>query len=258
MKDTYQSTLDVERKGEDIHDLIEKSDYTRALEMLEEDDSVESITLKAEIHVKMKDYKKAVGLFDEALRIENNKETLKKKADALYRWAKIAYFPDNNLYRALDLIEEALEISPENEEYWFLKGEIHQSQENHIEARRCFLKAENRLEELQVLEDELHLFEVHKDDVLINITGVNFYRGIEVFEKGLILTLVRDEANEHDPDAIACYIDDDIVGYVANSQYTLINDVKGASDIKSSVGEKTEAEVLFIFQNEFVIARLKN
>ncbi len=263
MQKTYQSTLQVETKPqdalEDVKNLIKKGEYEKALEMIECDDSLEALKLRAEIEVSLKDYEAAVKSLDDALNLEDSKETLNLKADVLYRWAKVAYFPECNFEKALDLVNQALDIAPDCDdapEYWFLKGEIFQSQEMHIDARRCFLKAENRLDELEAFESELDQFEIHKNDTLINITGVNFYKGLEPFEIGTLLRLKPDTENEHDPDAIACFLDDEIVGYVANSEYTLINDVKGASDIKNRIGQDSKAEVLFIFQNEFVIAKV--
>ncbi|WP_298522494.1 HIRAN domain-containing protein [uncultured Methanobrevibacter sp.] len=263
MRETYQSTLDFSKKPQDpldeARDLIEKGDFEKAFELIEGDNSPEAAKLKAEIKISLKDYKKAVGYIDEALKTAEDDTLLLRKADALYRWAKVTYFPDGNLERAMDLVDEALEISPDGKdspEYWFLKGEIYQSEEMHIDARKCFLKAEGRYDELEILESELAQFEAHRNDVLINVTGVNFYKGIEVFEKGTILKLVRDDENEHDPDAIACRIADEVVGYVANSEYTLINGVAPASEVRSMVGDGSKAEVIMIFQNEFVIARV--
>lgn len=263
MQKTYQSTLQVETKPKDVledaRNLLKKHDCDKAFELIENDDSFEAFALKADIMLEKKDYENAVMYIDRALEIKGDDELLARKADALYRWAKIAYFPDCNYDKAMDLINQALDISGDGEdalEYWFLKGEIYQSQEMHIDARRCFLKAENRLEELEILESELDVFKAHSRDILINVTGVNFYRGLAPFSRGTVLDLVADPDNEHDPDAVACFLDGEIVGYVANSEYTLINDVKSASEIKSRIGEESKAEVLLIFQNEFVIARL--
>lgn len=263
MQKTYQSTLQVETKPKDVledaRNLIKRAEYENAYDLIEDDSSLEALMLKSDILVSLKDYQKALECIDDAISISDSDDLQKVKAEVLYRWAKVTYFPEANFYRALDLIEKALEIVPDGDEsleYWFLKGEILQSLENHIDARRCFLKAEQRLDELQILEDELNIFEVHKNDVLINITGISFYKGMEVFEEGTVLKLERDNENEHDPDAIACYIGDEIVGYVANSKYTLINDVKGASDIRGMLSDNTTAEVILIFQNEFVIAKV--
>lgn len=264
MENTYQSTLEVRRKPKDEFsralELKDKSDFKHALELVENIDSFEALKLKGEIHVNLKDFEKSVECFDRALELKEDDDLIVKKVDALYKWAKVSYFPDGDYDKALRLADQALEIVPksvEASEIWFLKGEIHQSLDQHIDARRCFLKAENRQEEYKALESELDMFEAHRQDVLINITGVNFYRGLVPFKHGETFNLIRDADNEHDPDAIAVVKDDEIVGYVANSEYTLINDVRSASQIKADLKDGSTAEVLFIFQNEFVISRVR-
>ena len=68
--------------------------------------------------------------------------------------------------------------------------------------------------------------------------------------------MVKDLENEHDPDAIAAVKDNEIVGYVANSPHTLIDEVKSASDIKNSIKDNQKAEILFDFLGEYTIAKL--
>ena len=68
--------------------------------------------------------------------------------------------------------------------------------------------------------------------------------------------MVKDEDNEHDPDAIAVVNNGETVGYVANNPYTLIDEVKSASDIKNSISDNQKAEILFIYLGEYVIAKL--
>ena len=75
-------------------------------------------------------------------------------------------------------------------------------------------------------------------------------------ESGIIVDLVKDIENEHDPDAVAVMKDNDIVGYVANSDYTLIEEVKSASDIKNIMNSEQQAEILFDYIGEYTIAKL--
>ena len=50
--------------------------------------------------------------------------------------------------------------------------------------------------------------------------------------------------------------DESIVGYVANSDYTLIEEVKSASDIKNIMNNEQKAEILFDYIGEYTIAKL--
>lgn len=261
MANTYQSKLFVETKPIDrALRLIDDGKFKEALDLIEDDTSSEALNVKGIIFENLGDYEKSVECFKKAENISGEDKFRLNRANCLYRWAKVTYFPEGNLDRAMDLIDEALESLPEGEdssEFWFLKGEIYQSLENLLEARKCFLKAEGRLQELKILEDELSLFEKYGDETLINITGTGFYRGLEPFSENAKFRLVRDLENEHDPDAIAVMDGSEIVGYVANSDYTLIFDVKSASDIKNMIGESSVARVIFVFQNEYVIARVE-
>lgn len=53
------------------------------------------------------------------------------------------------------------------------------------------------------------------------VVGLNFHKVKHVVESGDHVTLVAED-NEHDPDAVAVYNgDDELIGYVANSEKTL-------------------------------------
>lgn len=263
-KKTYQSRLSFEISlSEKALRLLGEKRADEALntidEALEDENTHINWNVKGLIYDFKKEYKKAVECFDNAIKIKETPEILINKANALYKWAKITYFPEGNLDNAMNLIDDAIATLPDGEdssEMWFLKGEIYQSLENPVDARKCFLKAEKRLDELEILESELAQFEKYRNDTLINIVGFDFYRGLEVFSPGKTFRLVKDDKNEHDPDAVAVVDEGETVGYAANSDYTRIFDVSGASDIKNRIGEASTAEVILIFQNEFVIAKV--
>ena len=113
------------------------------------------------------------------------------------------------------------------------------------------LKEFDKLEEFEAQCDYLH----DNSDVLINVVGSNFYDYTP--NPGDIVSLLRDEENEHDPDAIAVSVEGKTVGYLANNPYTLMDGVKSASDIKNQIEDNQEAEILFIYLGEYVIAKLR-
>lgn len=88
----------------------------------------------------------------------------------------------------------------------------------------------------------------------INITGTGYYRSFAPFKEGTIVDLIREQDNPHDPHAIRVEINGETVGYVANREYTLIREVKSASWIRNLWA--TQAEVMFILLDEWVIAKL--
>ena len=88
----------------------------------------------------------------------------------------------------------------------------------------------------------------------INITGTQYYQHFAPFREGTIVDLIREPDNPHDRYAIRVEVNGETVGYVANSEYTLIKEVKSARDLKYV--KLKQAEVQFILLNEWVIAKL--
>ena len=268
MKDkTYQSKLDITTSKISIREVkrqIKEKNYDKALKLcddaLNNGEDWQFLNLKALTLTRLKKHEKAVEYFNKALNITSSSEIKSNKAKALYDWAKQLYFPDCEYKKALLLIDEAIGLinSDEIGEYYFLKAEILESLGDNIEAKKYYFKAEGRTDEVKNLENQMNLFKEYENDTLISITGYTFYKGIDVFKKGVVLNLVKEPTNEHDSDAIQVILNNELVGYVANSQYLLINEIKSASQIKYLFKNQTKAEVLFIYLNEMVICRLVN
>lgn len=193
--------------------------------------------------------------YEKAIELNDCEEIYENKARMLYRWANSL----NDKNRALELIDEAITILPisKNDEYferfWYMKGSILDCLNRPIESRRCYLMAEGMSDEIKKLDEQVEFLKNTKD-TLINITGTRFYYGLEPFRKGLTVNLIREDDNGHDPDAVRVEIDGETVGYVANNEYTLIDNVKSASEIRKFSFKK--AEVMMIYLDEYVIARL--
>ena len=229
---TYQATFKVSKTSKVEH-LIKEQKYDEALveinKILQSDNDYSNWNLKGIILDNLKEYEKAIECFDNALNINESSDIKINKANSLYNWGKLSFFPEGNYDKALRLINCGLEVLGESEdpsEFYFLKAEI--------------------LEGLNDL--------VETSDILIIITGCSFYNFTP--ESGIIVSLVKDIENEHDPDAIAVMKDESIVGYVANSDYTLIEEVKSASDIKNVMNNEQKAEILFDYIGEYTIAKL--
>lgn len=108
-------------------------------------------------------------------------------------------------------------------------------------------------DKLKELENQIEYLN-NTTDTLINITGSYFYNF--TLSEGLVVSLVREKDNEHDDDAIAVCLDGEKIGYVANSDYTLMRGAKSASQIKNKVNEGRKAKVLFVFLEEYVVAKI--
>lgn len=200
-------------------------------------------------------YSEASDAYDRALDLNGSDEIRKNKALMLYSWANSL----NDKQKALDIITNAIDIIPDDfetiyrEKFWYLKGSILDCLGQSIESRICYMKAEGFTDQIRELESQVEFIK-STTETLISITGTRFYFGIEIFTPGLTVNLVREPENEHDGDAVRVEIDGETVGYVANSEYTLIENIKSASDINKMDFKK--AEVIFIYMDEYVIAKL--
>lgn len=256
---THQAKFKVSKTSK-IEHLINQKDYEKALthidKILENDKDFSNWNLKGIILNNLKEYEKSIECFDNALSLCDCQEIRLNKAKCLYDFSKVTFFPEGNYDKSLILIDDALDILPESEdpsEFYFLKAEILEGMENLVEAQKAYLIAYNEFDRLKELENQIDYLN-NTSDILIIIAGTGFYNFTP--KSGIVVDLIRDLENEHDPDAIAVFFNEKIAGYVANSDYTLIEEVKSASDIKKSINENQKAEILFDFLGEYTVARL--
>ena len=257
--DTHQARFKI-TKTPKTENLIKQKRYGEALDeinlILKDEYTDINLNLKGIILNRLEQFSESVECFDRALALNSSDEFKLNKAQALYDWAKITFFPQGNYEKALDIINCGLDTIPESEdpcEFYFLKAEILEGMNNLKESHKAYLTAYKEFDKLEIFEGQVNYLE-NTDDTLVNIVGSSFYEFTP--ESGVIVDLIRDEENEHDSDAIAVVFNGKTVGYVANNPYTLIDEVKSASDIKNSIGEKQKAEIMFIYLAEYVIAKL--
>ena len=237
-----------------------KKRYNEALTLINV--AIENIETNFEFHNQkaiilesLNRYSESSQAYDRALELNEIDEIYENKARMLYKWANSL----NDKNQALNLISEAIEILPVSskdkyfEKFWYLKGSIFDCLGDPVESRRCYLMAEGMRDEINELDTQIDFLNNSKD-ILINITGTRFYFGMEPFRKGVIVNLIRESDNEHDPDAIRVELDGETVGYVANNDYTLIENVRSATEIRGL--KITRAEVVLIYLDEYVIAKL--
>ena len=261
---TVQTTFKVQEisKSEKALKMKDEGKLKEALDIIDEvlkEDSgdFQNWNAKALILDGLSDYENSIECFDKALKLNDSDFIRKGKANTLYNYSKVTFFPDADYGKAMILIDDALECLPDGEdpsEYYFLKAEIFESMGQPIETKIYYLKAEGEFEKAEVISSQLEFLR-NGEDVLITVSGTNFFKGTDPFKEGVIVNLVKEPDNEHDGDAIAVFLDDEQIGYVANSPYTLVDGVKSDSEIKS-IGNNQKAEVLFNFLERFVILRI--
>ena len=256
---TRQTTFKISKTLK-VDNLIANEKYDDALSeinrMLKTDANYSNWNLKAIILAKLKRYEESVECFDKALSLNPSDEIKLNKANSIYDWAKVTFFPEGNYEKALRLIDDALNIIPDSEdpsEFYFLKAEILEALNDLAESQKAYLIAYKEFDKLKELENQIEYLN-NTSDTLIIITGSYFYNFTP--EKDIMVNLVKQDDNEHDPDAIAVMLNDELIGYVANSPYTLIDEVKSASDIRKLINDNQNAKILFNYLGEYTIAKL--
>lgn len=205
------------------------------------------------------EYQKAIECYDEALRLKPLSKVIKNnKAYSLAMLAKNEEYTTCNWQKGLDLINESLKLLSDDEDksmYFRIKGQMLDNLNRRIDAHVCFLLASGMEDKVKTINEQRSILKDSKD-TLINITGTKFYKYYTPFLNNPVVDLIKEPENEHDKDAIRVEIDGETVGYVANSTYALIDEVKSASEIKDIIRPNQKAKVMFIFAEEYVIAKL--
>jgi hypothetical protein len=81
----------------------------------------------------------------------------------------------------------------------------------------------------------------------ITITGMSHYYGHKPFKVGRKIKCVKEPKNPYDSEAIKCKVKHvGVVGYVANSSYTVATGTKSAGGISHKVKKKFTVEVKFV------------
>lgn len=203
-------------------------------------------------------YDEALVYYDRSLRIRNKAVVRGNKAQCLYRLANWKHYNETNYKEQLDIINDALATLPDDIDrdlYLHLKGNILEDFGMPIQAKKCHLLASGMLDEIDKIEEKEKILN-NPNENFINISGTKFYKNLTPFKEGVVLDLIKEPNNDHDPDAIRVEIDGETVGYVANSSFTLIDQVKSATEIKNKFENKTHAKFMFPFLDDMVIAKL--
>lgn len=79
------------------------------------------------------------------------------------------------------------------------------------------------------------------------ITGVDHYYGKEFMEPKMQVKLTKDPENEHDREAIKVEMEGlGLVGYVANSPFTVKGESMSAGRLYDKIGETASGTILYV------------
>ncbi|MBQ9700232.1 MAG: DNA-binding protein [Lachnospiraceae bacterium] len=85
------------------------------------------------------------------------------------------------------------------------------------------------------------------DKLYFTVAGTNHHYGTEFMETGMMVKLEKDPENEFDKEAIKVEMDGlGLVGYVANSPYTVKGESMSAGRLYDKIGETAEGKILYV------------
>ena len=110
-----------------------------------EENSYEDWVKEGDKYLDSGDYEKAIECYIKALEIDSKDP---------YVWSNLAYayYHQRNYDLALEAISTALELAPENSEFWYLKGLIHYKLGQYHKAYNCFIRAAKRIKRSDLYE----------------------------------------------------------------------------------------------------------
>lgn len=212
--------------------------------------------VKAIILEDLGNYSEALRYYDIAWGMRHVQLFRDNKARLLGRIANIDGYHEDRRDHAMDCINEALKITKDKEDrkdFLRIKADILERQGKIADSKVCNYLASEKYYMVEKIEKQTEIIE-SSDDTWICIAGTQFYD--KKVREGDIVELIFEPDNEHDKDAIRIEKDDETVGYVANSPYTLVDGAKSASEIKYLIGPGQKAKVMFRYLDEYRIAKL--
>ncbi|WP_405306140.1 HIRAN domain-containing protein [Methanobrevibacter sp.] len=212
--------------------------------------------VKAIILEDMGDYNRALLYYDKALSQTSSQLVRDNKARLLERMANAQQY-SGNLQRPLEQINQALKLTGDDEDrcdFLRTKASILEKMKRPREAYVCIKLANRQFDKVDEYESQSEMLK-NTSETIICIAGRQFHDHVSLSE-GIILDLVKEPSNEHDADAIRIDYNGKTVGYVANSTYTLIDEASSASDIKNMFQDHAKAEILFLFMERHLVAKL--
>lgn len=85
--------------------------------------------------------------------------------------------------------------------------------------------------------------------IYFTIAGTKHHYGQEFMEKDMKVRLEKEPDNEYDKEAIRIMMDGlGLVGYVANSPYTVIGESYSAGRLYDKIGDTAEGTILYVLE----------
>ncbi len=83
--------------------------------------------------------------------------------------------------------------------------------------------------------------------IYFTIAGTKHHHGKDFMEKGMTVHLEKEPENEYDHEAIKVTLEGlGLVGYVANSPYTVVGESWSAGRLYDKIGDTAEGTILYV------------
>lgn len=212
--------------------------------------------LKGLILEDLKRYEESLDCYDKSLQLRPDNAVYDNKARTLLKWAMNLLEESKKLPNGLNMLEKARDK--------ILKAINTLPGENSKENLDRYLYQRDAINYYIGYEKEyqknLEIIKAHDKNELFTLTGTKFYENSKKLKSGMPLNLVKEADNEHDKDAIAVYLSDEKVGYVANNDYTKCELTSSASELQDKIPNVIRGEYLFCLSRysaiEFEIGRI--
>lgn len=201
----------------------------------------------------LKRFDESQKCYDRSLQLRQSVVVSDNKARMLSKWAFNLLEESKKVPNGLDILYEAREkileainlLSSENNEGdldLFIKNR--DSIDFYIGYEKEFLKC-------------IETLKGYDKSELFTITGIKSYKKLGPY---VSLKLVKESENEFDPDAIAVYIEDEKIAYVANKDYLKCELTSSASELQNKISDTADAQYLFFLSRysavQFAVGRI--
>ena len=195
--------------------------------------------IKAIILEGMKRYQESEECYNRSLELSKSNVVYDNKARMLRAWAGHLLSESRKKPNGLATLEEALEKNSNAINALSQGGE--ESIERFLSQKRVI---ESNIKYEKEYQKNVETLKTYDKSELFTIAGRQFYKINMQLTPGMSLKLVKEPDNEFDKDAIAVYVEDKKIGYVANNANTKFELTSSASELQDKIKDVAQGEYL--------------
>ena len=195
---------------------------------------------KAIILESLKRYEESEKCYNRSLELAKHDVVYDNKARMLLDWSHQLLEESKELPNGLKKLEEAK--NKITKAMNALSGDSDEDIDKYIKMRdsiNFYIDYETEFQR------NLKTLKGYDKSELFTITARKFYKNDISLTPSMPLKLVKEPDNEFDTDAIAVYVQDEKIGYVANNNYTKYELTSSASELQDKIKDTAQGSYLF-------------